>query len=150
MGKPSLRPFEHLKLTSILNREKKINICTNISLGFSTNWLTCRCPFSHKVGLPKDSYQSNISQCQLFLPSLHAQFCNGIRLSWMNLCQDSSWFSHEHSYAFRIHEFTSPEPNEAVDNTEDPSRRHPQDSVRQHLQSPMTFHDPVIRFTNSK
>lgn len=125
MGKPSLRLFEHLKLTSILNREKKINICANISLGFSTNWLTSRCPFSHKLGLPKDSYQFNISQCQLFLPCLHAQSSNGSCLSWMNLCQDSSWFSHEHSSAFRIHELTSPEPNEAVVNTEDPSRYQP-------------------------
>ena len=124
------------------------------SLGFSRQEYWSGLPFpspdSHKLGLPKDSYQFNISQCQLFPPCLHAQSSNGICLSWMNLCQDTSWLSNEHSYAFQIHKLTSPEPNEEVDNTEGPSTYHSKASVRQHLQSPMTFHDTVIRFTHSK
>ena len=64
--------------------------------------------------------------------------------------QDSSWFSHEHSYASCIHERTSPEPNEAVDNMEDLSRYYPQASVDNICKAPMTTHDPMLTFTNFK
>lgn len=64
--------------------------------------------------------------------------------------QDSSWFSHEYSYASWIHGLTPPEPNEAVDNMEDLSRYYPQTSVDNICKAPVTTHDPMLTFTNFK